>query len=116
MLIVTNSLDTAMAESHRHDLLRIAADTKRGTDVAQDVDDQAAAPLIAADRRLLFSSLAEMWETAIVSEVETVDPLGVWSCGLPRRPLPLPEARTLIDWGAWLIVVALVSGYLVLAG
>lgn len=114
MLTLVGYLDTEAAELHRHDLLRIAADAKRSQRAAQGADDRVAAPLAAGERQRLLDSLEQMWVAASPTEIETADPLGLWSFGPPRRPLTLPDARTLIDWAAWLLLVLLTGGYLVI--
>lgn len=101
------------AECHRRDLRRVAARVRRHERNVLEPVDGPAAPLTAAERHRLLASLTEMWDAA-GQEVERADPLGLWSFGPPRRPLVLPDARTLIDWGVWILVVLLTGGYLII--
>jgi hypothetical protein len=67
--------------------------------VTRRIEAGAAAPayVLRDERRDLLARLA----APVIGDVETADPLGVWSCGAPRQPRCWPDWRALVDWAAW---------------
>lgn len=110
MFTIVDYLDIAAAEQHRTELRRIASRTKRVSDRTPGDDSQPG--LCHGERRRLLVSLIDAWAEAPSKEVESADPLGVWSWGYaPRRSFRWPERRALLDWSAWLVLMV-VAGYL----
>lgn len=113
MFTIVDYPDIAVAEQHRAELRRVAARTKRVSDRAPGDDSQAG--LTEVERQRLLASLLDTWADAHPQEVESVDPLGVWSWGYaPRRSFRLPDRRVLLDWSVWLVLVV-AAGYLAAA-
>lgn len=105
------SLDITNAELHRRDLQRAAMQVKRRAKRADNPAADAASLPVLAERRQLLLSLSQMGDAAIETEIEHVDPLGVWSYGKPRRPLVTLDTRVALDWGVWAVLMVL-AGYL----
>ena len=52
-------------------------------------------------RQGLLAFLADIRDTSRNEEIESADPLGVWSSGAPRQPRRRPAWGAVADWVVW---------------
>lgn len=97
--------EIVVLEWHRQERI-VRARRARAT---RRIEDGAAVPayVLRDERRDLLALLA----TPVIGDIESADPLGVWSCGAPRQPCCWPDWRAVADWATWSTLCLLAIAY-----